>query len=118
MTVSSNLIYYPGDKSAKTAELETRKILLSSVISTPDTWFSTMDITNFYLNTPLDQPEYLCIPINLIPEEIIKEYELQAIVHNGNVMARIDKGMYRLPQAGILANQLLMDQLAPHGYTE
>jgi Reverse transcriptase (RNA-dependent DNA polymerase) len=118
MTVGGNLIDYPGDKSTNTVELETTKILLNSVISTPDAWFSTMDITNFYLNTPLDRPEYLCIPINLIPEDIIKEYELQAIVNNGNVMARINKGMYGLPQASILANQLFKDWLAPHGYTK
>jgi hypothetical protein len=32
-------------------------------------------------------------------------------------MARIDKGMYGLPQAGILANKLLKDRLQPHSYT-
>jgi hypothetical protein len=31
-------------------------------------------------------------------------------------MARIDKGMYRLP--GILANKLLKERLQPHGYKE
>jgi hypothetical protein len=77
-----------------------------------------MDITNFYLNTPLARPEYLHIPMSLIPEEIIQEYKLSVLIHNGNIMARIDKGMYSLPQAGILANQLLKDRLAPHGYTE
>ena len=30
----------------------------------------------------------------------------------------IQQGMYGLPQAGILANQLLHDQLQPHGYYE
>jgi hypothetical protein len=51
--------------------LETAKILLNSVLSTHDVYFSSMDITNFYLNTPLDWPEYLHIPMNLIPEEIL-----------------------------------------------
>ena len=31
---------------------------------------------------------------------------------------QIEKGMYGLPQAGILANKLLRTQLAPHGYFE
>jgi hypothetical protein len=30
----------------------------------------------------------------------------------------ICKGVYRLPQAGILANKLLKEQLALHGYFE
>jgi hypothetical protein len=113
MTVGGNLIDYPGDKSTSTAKLETTKILLNSVISTHDAQFSTMDITNFYLNTPLDCPAYLHIPINLIPEEIMQEYELQKLVHNGNDLACINKGM-----SGILANHLLKEIFAPHGYTK
>jgi hypothetical protein len=54
MTVGGNLINYPGDKSTKAAELETTTILLNSVLSTQDARFCTADITNFYLNTPLD----------------------------------------------------------------
>jgi hypothetical protein len=111
MTVGGNKINYPGDKSTRTAELETTKILFNSVVSTPDAKFCTMDITNFYLNTPLDRPEYLRIPVTLIPEEIMKEYKLEDKIKNGNVMARIDKGMYGLPQAGILANKLLKKRL-------
>jgi hypothetical protein len=88
------------------------------MVSTPEAQFCTMDITNFYLNTPLDCPEYLRIPVTLIPEEIMREYQLQSLVKNGNVMARIDKGMYSLPQAGILANRLLKERLQPHGYHE
>jgi Reverse transcriptase (RNA-dependent DNA polymerase) len=118
MTVGDNKIDYPGDKSTCTAELETTKILFNSVISTPDAKFCTMDITNFYLNTPLDRPEYLRIPVTLIPEEIMKEYKLEEKIKNGNVLARIDKGMYGLPQAGILANKLLKKRLEPHGYKE
>jgi hypothetical protein len=118
MTVGGNLIDYPGNKSMQMAELETTKLLFNSMISTPDVRFCTMDITNFYLNTPLDWPEYLHIPWNLIPDEIMQEYNLHALVKNGNVLARIDKGMYGLPQAGILANKLLKARLEPHGYCE
>jgi hypothetical protein len=94
MTIGGNRIDYPGDKSTRTAELETTKILLNSVISTAEAKFCTMDITNFYLNTPLDRPEYLRIPVNLIPTEIMNEYNLETKVKNGTVLAHIDKGMY------------------------
>jgi hypothetical protein len=36
MTVSDNLINYPGDKSTQTAELETTKLLFNSVVSMMD----------------------------------------------------------------------------------
>jgi Reverse transcriptase (RNA-dependent DNA polymerase) len=105
--------------SVGTAEMDTTKILLNSVISTPGAKFCTADVTNFYLNTPMEREEYVRIPINLIPPEIIGEYKLMALVDgNGSVLARVDKGMYGLPQAGMLANKLLKERLAKHSYAE
>jgi hypothetical protein len=46
----------------------------------------------------------------------MQEYKLHTLIKNGNIMVRIDKGMYGLPQASILANKLLKDQLLPHRY--
>lgn len=77
----------------------------------------TMDIANFYLNTPLPQAEYMKVHISLIPQEIIEHYNLLAKVDSkGFIYIRINKGMYGLPQAGILAYQLLVERLAKHGY--
>ena len=116
LTLGGNLIKYPGDVSTKTAELETIKILFNSVISTNGARFLSIDIKNFYLNTPLERPEYVRIPVNLIPEEIMREYKQTALIKDGNVMAEANKGMYGLPQAGILAAALLEKRLEPHGY--
>jgi hypothetical protein len=38
------------------------------------------------------------------------------LVSDGHVYIEVQKGMYGLPQAGILANQLLARRLATHGY--
>jgi hypothetical protein len=119
LTLGGNLIHYPGDVSVGTAELDTTKILLNSVASTPDAKFCTADVTNFNLNTPMEREEYVHIAINLIPPEIINEYNLKELVDaNGSVLARVDKGMYGLPQAGMLANKLLKERLDKHGYYE
>ena len=64
----------------------------------------------------MDEPEFMRIPIALIPEEIITEYKLHNLDNNGHIYVRIEKGMYGLPQAGILANRLLAKRLAKHGY--
>ena len=45
-------------------------------------------------------------------------YDLTTKVKNGYVYIEIQKGMYGLPQAGILANKLLKQRLAKHGYNE
>jgi hypothetical protein len=56
------------------------------------------------------------LAIDTLPAEIIDQYALLGLVHNGYVYLEIRKGMYGLPQAGILANQLLVKRLAPFGY--
>jgi hypothetical protein len=116
--LGGNLIDYPGNVSTRTAELETIKILVNSTISTPGTVFITADVENFYLETPLDWLEYVKIPVPLIPTEIMVEYALADLIHNGYVYCIIEKGMYGLPQSGILANNLLNKRLEPHGYYE
>eukprot|EP00956_Cyclotella_meneghiniana_P037905 scaffold146503_cov46-Cyclotella_meneghiniana.AAC.1 len=52
-----------------------------------------------------------------IPEEIINEYRLRKIVNaKGFVFVEVTKGMYGLPQAGLLANELLEKRLNKNGY--
>ena len=54
----------------------------------------TMDVSNFYLMTPLPRPEYIRISINGIPEEIIKEYRLKEKADNkGMIFVKANKGM-------------------------
>ena len=92
------------------------KILFNSVVSTKGARFMTMDISNFYLNTPIWQPEYIRIKLSDIPDKIIKEYKLQAKTENGCVYVEVNKGMHGLPQSGLLANNLLEKILNKHGY--
>jgi hypothetical protein len=56
--------------------------------------------------------------INLLslPQETIDKYDLIELVQDGKVYIEIQKGMYGLPQAGILANELLQRNLAKDGY--
>jgi hypothetical protein len=72
-----------------------------------------------YLETLLDWYEYMKMPIALFPTDIIIEhYRLNEKVLNGYVYMEIRKGMYGLPQAGILTYKLLKERLARHGYFE
>ena len=57
------------------------------------------------------------MPINLIPQEFIDLYDLAPKVKNGYVYMEIQRGMYGLPQSGILANKLLKERLEEDGYT-
>jgi len=115
-TVGGDRIDYPGDCSTKTADLTTCKLLFNSVISTPKARFMTGDLKDFYLNTPMDRYEYMCIPVEVVPDDIMDLYNLHDKVHNGKLYVELRKGMYGLPQAGRIANDRLVKFLAPHGY--
>jgi hypothetical protein len=54
--------------------------------------------------------------LSRFPEEIVQKYNLNALAVDGWVYIEIRKGMYGLKQAGLLANQLLQNRLAPFGY--
>ena len=51
ITVGGDRINYPGNVTTRGADMTTIKLLLNSVVSTPDARFITTDIKNFYLNT-------------------------------------------------------------------
>ena len=71
-TVSGYRIDYPGEVDTPTADMLVAKILFNSEISTKGSRFMTIDISKFYLMTPLKLPEYIRIHVRDIPDEIIK----------------------------------------------
>jgi hypothetical protein len=75
-----------------------------------------IDIKAFYLNTEMDYYEYMRLPINIIPQEIVDQYTLLPLMHNDYVYIEIQKGMYGLPQAGIIVNKKLKKHLTKSGY--
>ena len=57
------------------------------------------------------------IPLKIIPQEIIEACNLTALVDDkGWIYMRIEKGMYGLKKAGIIASQELVKYMAPFGY--
>ena len=55
-------------------------------------------------------------PLDLIPAEIISQYNLHQIQDNGWIYIEIQNGMYGLPQAKMLVNKILTQQLATRGF--
>jgi hypothetical protein len=118
-TVGGNLIDFPGDTSTKAADLVTVKCLINNIISTPGARAACIDIKDFYLNNPLPHAEYIRLLADTIPQDIWTQYHLHEFVDNrGYIYARVDKGMYGLPQAGKVASDYLIPRLAAAGYKE
>jgi hypothetical protein len=54
-----------------------------------------------------------------MPDDVIKHYNLRdKATPNGYIYCEIQKGMYGLPQASIIAQQLLKECLQKHGYRQ
>ncbi len=71
-----------------------------------------MNIKDFYLNTPMTQYKYMQLKIADMPNNVIKHYNLTNLMTpDGYVYCEIQKGMYGLPKAGIIAQQLLEKRL-------
>jgi hypothetical protein len=116
LTVGGDMLDYSGDVATSTVDITTLKILINSTLSTADAAMMMMDIKNYYLGTPLPRFEYMKMLLSGFPEEIANKYNLNALAVDGWVYIEIRKGMYRLKQAGLLANQLLQTRLSPFGY--
>ena len=88
------------DCGTPTADLLTIKLLLNSVVSK----FMTLDLKDFYLNTPMERPEFLRMKIDHFPQDVIDHYSIKDMVGDkGYLLVRVEKGMSGLPQAGIIA---------------
>ncbi len=66
----------------------------------------------------MERHEFMQMPIELITQAFFDKYNLLPKVQNGYVYMQIIKGMYGLPQAGMLGNKLLKECLQEHGYYE
>ena len=97
----------PGEATTQTADFTTVKLHLNSIVSKPHGKFCGIDINNLYLDTPFDHSEVACIATKYVPQQWIDEYNLPPIISNSYLHLKVVKGMYGLPQAGILANKLL-----------
>ena len=118
ITAGGNLIKYPGELTTRTEDLTTTQIVWNSVISTEGAKYACLDVSNFYLETPMNRYEYMKMPLSIFPSWTRKQYNLDENALNGFVYWEIRKAIYGLPQAGMLANKQLRKHLKPAGFYE
>jgi hypothetical protein len=79
LTVRGDRLDYSGDVATSTADITTFKILINSTLSTKYAAMMMMDIKNYYLGNPLPRFEYTKMLLSRFPEEIIQNYNLNAL---------------------------------------
>ena len=76
-----------------------------------------IDAKDFYLNTPMARSEYMHLKLSNLPKSVVQHYNLaEKATRDGYVYVDIKQGMYGLPQAGLIVQQLIEKQLNKKGY--
>ena len=83
ITICGKNVCYPGDVGTNTASLKLFKLMINSILSRTGAKYVCFNIEHFYLSTPLGRPEYVKIQLSKIPQEFIKEYNLNSSVQKG-----------------------------------
>ena len=119
MTAGGDRLDYPGDPSSPTVSMLDAKIHINSTISDAHKGARHLglDISNYYLGTPMSYYQYMRVPTSVIPQEVWDDpsYDIQ-VASDGYVYLEIRRGMYGLKEAGIIAFNQLVKKLAPYGY--
>ena len=111
ITVNGGDIYYAGDVATPTGSLELVKLIINSVLSRPGAKFACFYVKNVYLDTPLEEPEYVRIKLTEIPKELLGEYTILKFQRNGWIYFEIIRGCYGIKHSGKLSNDLLHTRL-------
>ena len=119
LTVGGDKLDYNFDAASPAASLIDTKLLLNSVISdsAKGAKFMTLDIKDFFLQTKMEDPEFMKIHAKYFDDTLRTKYNLSSIIGKDNyVYCQINKGMYGLKQAARLAHDDLVKHLAKYGY--
>ena len=105
ITAGRNLIQYKGKVSMRTADLTMSKLLWNSVLSTCNANNMCLDI-NFL-------SKYMRMPLEVFLDWIKKHYNLDKYAHNGHVYVHLERTVWGLLQARILANKPFFERDSP-----
>ena len=99
---------YLGDCGTPTLGLTTVKLHLNRIVSTINEKFMTIDIKDFYLNTPMERSKYMHLKLSDLPKSVAQQYNMEVKeTKGGYVHVDIKRGMYGLPQTVLIVQKLL-----------
>ena len=71
LTVGGDRVKYSGYCGTPTVRLTTVKLLLNSIVSTINAHFMTIEIKDYYLNTPMERSKYMRIKLSNLPRIMV-----------------------------------------------
>ena len=108
--------------STQVASLPCVNILFNSVVS-DDAFFGSVDLSDFYLGTDLNPPQFIKIFTHQFSSTVLSHLNLLPFLKTNPsgkayIVFRIDKTMYGLKEAGKLSNLRLVSLLSSFGFHE
>ena len=76
IAITGGHILVTFDVSTPTGSLELVKLMINSLLSRPKALIYAFDVKNFYLDNPMENPEYVRVKLEDIPLKSIEEYHL------------------------------------------
>ena len=119
LTIGGDVLDYFGDASSPAASLIETKLLINSTISdaAQGVRFFTIDIRDYFLQSILNDPEYLHIDGKYFFSDVRAKYNIDEIIApDGYVYCKVKKGLYGLKQAARLAHDQLVLHFKKYGY--
>jgi hypothetical protein len=83
------------------------KMMMIHSSATRGAHYMCIDIKDYYLNNPLERPEYVRIPLSLIPAKTLDKHSTAS--------SRMDVCYSRLPQSGKISQDLLIKRPSSAG---
>ena len=107
LCVGGDRIHLPWECGTPTVDMIKAKLLLNSIVVTPNAKFMSIDVKDFYFNTPMPRYEYMRLKLSDLPDDVIRQYNLRGkIAKDEYFYTEIRRGMYVLPAVGILSQWL------------
>ena len=122
-TLGGDKTNYEGPTSTHTAEYPLIKTLFSAVLHDvkyvdPETRFYIINLVDFYLQSPMETPAYISVPLKDIPKSIVDTYGLHKKSSNNKTYFKVVMTMYGHPVSGLLSNKHLFKTIRKAGYYE
>ena len=111
VTIGGDRLEYEGNMSTTPATLTTVKTHLNSTMPTKEGKHMTEEIKYFYYGTSMQENEHGHLPVELIPQEIMTQCNLDKLASKDKVCFEIQKGMPGLKQVGIISHNRLSEHL-------
>ena len=93
VTIGGDRLEYEGNMSTTPATLTTVKTHLNSTMPTKEGKHMTEEIKYFYYGTSMQENEHGHLPVELIPQEIMKQSDLNKLESKNKAYFEIQKGM-------------------------